>query len=128
MGSSKNMYLINEDPRAPGIMIRILDHDLPGVELSLGTGATHNIVVQLGLSMVTAKKVILGQESLIILGYRRPQASLRRGSPTRSGSLHLACFSILTITNSVTNFDNISVEPSSTCLTLCQAWVSVEQV
>jgi hypothetical protein len=56
MGSSKNMYLINEDPRAPGIMIRILDHDLPGVELSLGTGATHDSVVQIGLPCVVTAK------------------------------------------------------------------------
>ena len=55
MSSSKNMYLINEDPRAPGIMIRILDHDLPGIELSLGAGATHNVVVHRRLSMLTTK-------------------------------------------------------------------------
>ena len=56
MCCSKNMYFINQDTRTPGVVIWVLDHHLPGVELGLGTGATHDVVVQSGLLLVTTYK------------------------------------------------------------------------
>ena len=107
MCCSKNMYFINQDTRAPGVVIWVLDHHLPGVELGLGTGATHDVVVQSGLLLVTTNECPFMYQIHFHI-YRRPQASFRSGSPTRSGSLHSVCCKIRPVRNRSRKFDNIS--------------------
>ena len=66
MCRSKDMDFINKNPRAPGIVVGILDQHLPRVELGLGAGAAHNVVVQFGLIQDTVKICYEMYQNIII--------------------------------------------------------------
>ena len=84
MSCCKDMYLIYQNPWAPCMMVRVLDQDLPRVKLCLGTWATHNVLVQLNIVLLTRREDFSSWKTFRNLP--TPQASLSSGNHNKSWS------------------------------------------